>query len=172
MMYILLNCQQRFEDTLINANESKLILGDEVYAIVGAAMEVSNELGSGFLEAVYQEALAIELEKRQIPFVAQLPIGISYKGRTLAKEYITDFICFDQVIVEIKAVKQLTSVEDAQLLNYLKATGKPVGLLLNFGSPKMDWKRMVFTNSIIGVHSYQFVVQKEDVSPNERLTNI
>jgi len=131
----------------MNANERELISKDEVYAIVGAAMEVSNELGSGFLEAVYQEALQIELEERKIPFAAQVPIQISYKGRRLAKEYIPDFICYGHIIMEIKALKQLTSVEEAQLLNYLKATGKPVGVLLNFGSPKLEWKRMAMTRS-------------------------
>ncbi|MDX9979113.1 MAG: GxxExxY protein [Lentisphaeria bacterium] len=129
----------------MSLDSCELILKDEVYAVVGAAMEVSNELGAGFLEAVYQEALAMELEARQVPFVQQEPIGICYKGRRLFKEYIPDFVCFDQLIVEIKALKQLTSVEDAQLLNYLKATGKPVGVLLNFGTPKLEWKRMAFT---------------------------
>jgi len=128
-------------------NERELILKDEVYAIVGAAMEVSNELGSGFLEAVYQEAMEIELEEQDIPFVAQVPIEIAYKGRRLAKEYFPDIICYDQVIVELKAMKELTSNEDAQLLNYLKATEKPVGVLLNFGSPKLEWKRMAYTIS-------------------------
>ena len=134
----------------MNSNERELLFKDEVYAIVGAAMEVSNELGAGFLEAVYQEALEIELEERGIPLAAQVPVEIMYKGRRLAKEYIPDVICFDRVIVEIKALKQLTSNEEAQLLNYLKATGKPVGVLLNFGSPKLEWKRMVFTHSRIG----------------------
>jgi len=129
----------------MNPSSRELILKDEVYAVVGAAMEVSNELGTGFLEAVYQEALGIELAERQVPFVQQEPIRICYKGRKLVKEYIPDFLCFGQVVVEIKALKQLTSVEDAQLLNYLKATGKPVGVLLNFGTPKLEWKRMAFT---------------------------
>jgi len=129
----------------MNANERELALKDEVYAIVGAALTVSNELGSGFLEAVYQEVLAIEFADRRIPCIAQPTVGIFYKGRELTKTYIPDFICFDQIIVEIKALKQLTSVEEAQLLNYLKATGKPVGLLLNFGNPKLEWKRMALT---------------------------
>jgi len=129
------------------ANERELMLKDEVFAIVGAAMEVSNELGSGFLEAVYPEALGIEFTYRGIPFVAQVPIEILYKGHRLAKEYIPDFICYEQIIVEIKALKQLTSNEEAQLLNYLKATGKPVGVLLNFGSPRLEWKRMAMTRN-------------------------
>lgn len=143
----------------MNANERELILKDEVYAIVGAAMEVSNELGSGFLEAVYQEALEIELRDRGVPFSPQIAIEISYKGHKLAKEYIPDFICYGQVIVEIKAIKELTSLEEAQLLNYLKATGKPVGVLINFGTAKLEWKRMAFTRSSIGVHSRPFVVR-------------
>jgi GxxExxY protein len=131
----------------MNTNERELILKEEVYAIVGAAIEVSNELGAGFLEAVYQEALGIELKNRTIPFVAQPTIQITYKGQTLNKEYIPDFVCFEQIIVEIKAIKELTNIEQAQLLNYLKATRKPVGLLLNFGAPKLEWKRMVVSQS-------------------------
>ena len=152
----------------MNANEYELLLKDEVYAIVGAAIEVSNELGSGFLEAVYQEALELEFRERKIPFAAQVPIQISYKGRTLAKEYIPDFVCYEQVIVEIKAIKQLTSVEEAQLLNYLKAAGKPVGVLLNFGTPKLTWKRMVLTHPPIRVHSCPFAVETDRGSANER----
>lgn len=129
----------------MNANERELILKEEVYQIVGAAMEVANVLGAGFLEAVYQEALGIELKSRALPFVAQPTVRIAYKGRLLTKEYVPDFVCYDQVIVEIKALKGLTTIEQAQLLNYLKATGKPVGLLLNFGAPKLEWKRMILS---------------------------
>jgi len=137
----------------MSADERELVLKDEVYAIVGAAMEVANEMGPGFLEAVYQEALQLELAERRIPCVAQVPIQISYKGRVLSKEYVPDFVCFGQVIVEIKAIKQLTPIEEAQILNYLKATGKPVGVLINFGSPKLEWKRMVLTHPGIRVCS-------------------
>jgi len=142
----------------MNANERESILRDEVYAVVGAAMEMSNELGSGFLEAVYQEALSLEFKAREIPFVAQLIVKISYKGQPLAKEYVPDFICFDQIIVEIKAIRELTNIEQAQLLNYLKATGNSVGLLLNFGAPKLEWKRMAQTHPNIRVHSRAFAV--------------
>ncbi len=131
----------------MHANERELLLKDEVYAIVGAAMAVSSELGSGFLEAVYQEALQFELAERKIPFAALAPIRIFYKGKRLSKEYIADFVCYEQVILEIKAIRQLTSIDEAQLLNYLKATGKPVGVLLNFGSPKLEWKRMARTHT-------------------------
>ena len=149
----------------MNTNAHELILKEEVYKIVGAAMEVSNELGAGFLEAVYQEALGIELKSRALPFVAQPTITIAYKGRILTKEYVPDFVCYDQIIVEIKAIKELTTIEQAQLLNYLKATGKPVGLLLNFGAPKLEWKRMVLNQPDIRVHSSSFAVEKEGGKP-------
>jgi len=152
-------------ELIMNANEHELILKEEVYRIVGAAIEVSNEMGAGFLEAVYQEALGIELKSRALPFVAQPTVRIAYKGRILAKEYVPDFVCYDQIIVEIKAIKALTTIEQAQLLNYLKATGKPVGLLLNFGAPKLEWKRMVFSQPHSRVHSSPFAVRNEGDIP-------
>jgi GxxExxY protein len=121
-----------------------LLLKDEVYAIVGAAIDVHNELGAGFLEAAYQEAMEIEMEMRSIPFKPQCDLNIRYKGRQLKKAYCADFVCFDQVVVEIKAMRELTVREEAQLLNYLKATGLRVGLLINFGDHgRLDWKRLV-----------------------------
>ena len=125
--------------------DDNLIYRDEVYRIVGAAMNVSNILGSGFLEAVYQEALEIEFQDNGIPFESQKRIRISYKGRILEKDYIADFVCFDNIIVEIKAIKQITGIEQAQLINYLKATGLPLGLLMNFGTPKLEWGRYANT---------------------------
>jgi GxxExxY protein len=130
----------------MDANARELILKDEVYRIVGAAMEVSRHLGCGFLEAVYQEAMEIEFAEQGIVFEPQKRITISYKNRVLEKEYIADFLCCSSIIVEIKAIKTLTSVEEAQLLNYLKATKLPLGLLLNFGGKKLEWKRYVNTN--------------------------
>ena len=122
----------------------ELLLKDEVYAIVGAATEVYNELGCGFLEPVYQEAMEIELFERRIPFESQRPLQIGYKGRILQKQYVADFICYHLVVVELKAMEKLTTREECQLLNYLKATGMRVGLLLNFGNHKdLEWKRMV-----------------------------
>ncbi len=118
-----------------------LIYKDEVYRIVGAAMNVSNTLGSGFLEAVYQEALEIELQDNGVPFEPQRGIKITYKDRILNKDYTADFVCFDNVVVEIKAIKQITGIEEAQLINYLKATQLPLGLLINFGAEKLEWKR-------------------------------
>jgi GxxExxY protein len=120
-----------------------LIFKDEVYAIVGAAMEVHKVLGCGFLEAVYQEAFEIELGNRQIPYVAQKELIIYYKDRTLNKTYLADIVAFEKIVVEIKALTRLSSLEEAQLLNYLKATGFQAGLLINFGAQSLDWKRMV-----------------------------
>ena len=121
-----------------------LLLRDEVYAIIGAAMEVHTEFGAGFLEAAYQEAMELELGLRGIPFEPQKPLRLRYKGFVLKKEYCADLVCYGQVIVEIKAMREVTGREEAQLLNYLKATGLCVGLLINFGDPgRLDWKRLV-----------------------------
>jgi GxxExxY protein len=125
---------------------ANLILKDEVYAVVGAAMEVYNQLGIGFLEPVYQEAMELEVKERKIPFKAQVDILVKYKNVPLKKYYVADLVCFEQIIVELKAIEKLTSREEAQLINYLKATGLQVGLLINFGSEgKLEWKRMVLT---------------------------
>ncbi len=122
----------------------ELILKDEVYAVVGAAIEVHKHLGPGFLEAVYQEALQIELEERGIPFEADKEIPICYKGRTLKKVYRADLICYGQIILELKAIEQLAARDEAQLINYLRATGLRLGLLINFGSyGKLEWKRLI-----------------------------
>jgi GxxExxY protein len=121
-----------------------LLLKEEVYNIIGAAIEVHRELGPGFLEAVYQEAMGIELTQREIPFQPQAPLPIVYKGQQLQQQYRADLICYEQIIVELKALDRLSGREEAQLLNYLKATGLRVGLLINFGSRgKLEWKRMV-----------------------------
>ena len=122
-----------------------LVLKQEVYEIVAAAMEVYYRLGYGFLEPVYQEALEIELTSRAIPFEARKKLTISYKQHSLRKKYIPDFFCYDQIIAEIKVCERLENRAVAQLLNYLKATRYRVGLLINFGSPiKLEWKRYVF----------------------------
>ena len=124
---------------------AELILKEEVYAIMGAAMEVRTALGSGFLEPVYQEAMEIESTTRGLPFVSQEVLQNRYKEHVLKKEYIPDLICFDQIIVELKALDRLSGKEESQLLNYLKATGMKVSVLINFGShPKLEWKRLVF----------------------------
>ena len=122
----------------------KLILEEEVYAVMGAAMEVYYQGGTGFLEPVYQEMLAIEMNGRGIPYEAEKELFLEYKGVTLKKTYRADFICYGQVLIELKAVDRLSNIEIAQLLNYLKITKMRVGLLINFGArPKLEWKRFV-----------------------------
>ncbi len=131
-------------DTNKIRREGVLLLGEEVYAIVGAGIEVHNELGSGFAEAVYQEAMEIELRRLEIPFESQKVLRIHYKGQLLAKEYIADLVCFGTVIVEIKSQRELKRREECQIINYLKATKLQVGVLMNFGDPgRLDWHRMV-----------------------------
>ena len=123
---------------------SNLTLRDpRTYQIIGAAMEVHRQLGCGFLETVYQEALALELRDREIPFRRELLFPVSYKGHCLPCQYRPDFICFDSVIVELKALSTLTSVEASQLINYLKVTGYHTGLLLNFGARSLQQRRFV-----------------------------
>jgi GxxExxY protein len=123
-----------------------LLYRDEVYRVVGAAMEVYNVLGSGFLEAVYQEALELELALRRIPFEGRKEIGILYKGTLLRKTYLADIVAYGAIILELKAIERLTDREESQLLNYLSATGLQVGLLLNFGAEReLEWRRMVLT---------------------------
>lgn len=124
---------------------AELIFKEEVFAIVGAAMEVHTTLGPGFLEPVYQEALEIESRTRDLPFVSQKTLQIRYKEHVLKKEYIADLIYFEKIVVELKALDRLSGREESQLLNYLKATGMKVGVLINFGSySKLEWKRLVF----------------------------
>jgi len=120
-----------------------ILFKQESYEIIGAAMEVHNELGSGFLEAVYQEALALEFSKRNIPFKQEQKIEISYKNQILSKQYIADFICYDKIVIETKALSELISNHESQVINYLKATDLKLGLLINFGSEKLDYKRLV-----------------------------
>lgn len=106
-------------------------------------MEVHRQLGCGFLEAVYQEALAVEMGHRHIPFRQQVEIPVRYRNVRLACAYRADFVCFDSVIVEIKALRALGGVEQAQIINYLRAAGARTGLLLNFGAPRLAWRRLV-----------------------------
>jgi GxxExxY protein len=114
-------------------NEKVLVFPDESYIINGACMEVYRTLGNGFLEAVYQESIELEFKKREIPFVSQKPLTLLYQGQPLKQSYKTDFICYDKIIVEIKAISKLTDEHRAQVMNYLKATGYQLGLLYNFG---------------------------------------
>jgi GxxExxY protein len=116
----------------------------EGYDFMAAAFEVHNEMGSGFLEEIYHESLELELATRRIPFVSKPVLSVYYKGAQLKKQYYPDLIVIDQILVELKAVRTLAPEHDAQLLNYLKATRKRVGYLINFGAfPRLQWKRLV-----------------------------
>jgi GxxExxY protein len=120
-----------------------LIYKDESFQIIGAAMEVHNELGCGFLEGIYQEALSLELSMRDIPFSREVSLPVFYKGALLQKHYFADFICYDSIIVELKALSSFDPAHDAQVINYLKATGYRLGILLNFGESSLKYKRLV-----------------------------
>jgi GxxExxY protein len=123
---------------------AEIVLKDESYRIMGACFDVYKEMGCGFLEDVYQECLALELASQAIPFQSQQPLKLKYKGQLLDQKYIPDFICFETIIVEIKAVKQLAEEHRAQIHNYLKSTGCKLGLLVNFGHyPKIEYERIV-----------------------------
>jgi GxxExxY protein len=123
---------------------NNLTLSDpRTYEIIGAAMEVHRQLGCGFLESVYQEALALELKDREIPFRRELLFPVCYKGHRLNSQFRPDFICFDSVIVELKALSALSSIDDSQIINYLKVTGYHTGLLLNFGTRSLQQRRFV-----------------------------
>ena len=123
---------------------TKLVYPDETYKILGACFEVYKRKGCGFLEPVYQECLGIEFSFQKIPFTAQQELILKYRGQRLKQTYKPDFICFEKIIVEIKAVSHLIDEHRAQLLNYLHATGLKVGLLINFGHhPKIEHERFV-----------------------------
>ena len=122
----------------------ELLFKDECYRIMGACFEVYREKGCGFLEAVYQESLEIELDLQRIPNQPHPELTLAYNGRPLIQTYSPDFICFGQIVVEIKAASELADEHRAQLHNYLKATGCRLGLLVNFGHhPKLEWERIV-----------------------------
>jgi len=121
-----------------------LVYAEECYKIVGACFEVYKDKGSGFLEGVFQECLELELGFQGIPHIAQAPLSLSYKGHSLKQRYVADLVCYDKIIVELKAVEKLSDEHRSQLLNYLNATGHRLGLLINFGHhPKLQWERMV-----------------------------
>jgi GxxExxY protein len=123
---------------------SDLIYKEETYRIMGACFEVYKEKGCGFLEPVYHECLEIELGMQTLPFRTRVPIALTYKGRALTRTYVADLICFERILLELKAVSALVDEHRAQVLNYLHATGLRLGLLINFGHfPKLEWERII-----------------------------
>lgn len=123
---------------------AEIVYPEESYAIMGACFDVYNTIGTGLLEAVYQECLEYELRNREVPYIAKPQLEISYKGRTLTQRYEPDFVCFGKIILEIKAVESLNDVFRAQVHNYLRITEFGLGLLVNFASyPNLDYERIV-----------------------------
>ncbi len=118
-----------------------LLYADETYAIIGACMEVHRHLGHGFLEAVYSEALMAEFEERDIPYEINKELTIEYKGSPLLKKYYADFVCYDKILIEMKAVDKIAPPHTAQVLNYLKATKMRIGILANFGEASFNYKQ-------------------------------
>jgi GxxExxY protein len=127
-------------------SDVELIYPNEAYAIIGACLEVYNVMGCGFLEAVYQKCLEREFQLRGIPFESQMPIPLTYKGYRIEENYKPDFMCYDKIILEIKAQADLSAINRAQTINYLSATGFKLGLLVNFGHYRtLEWERFVLT---------------------------
>ena len=127
---------------------SKLLYEEETYKIIGACMTVHKALGAGFLESVYQEALEKEFTKLGIPFVRHQKLNIFFNGQKLKKYFVADFVCYEKIIVELKATSFLRQDDEKQLLNYLKATSFEIDLLINFGQPSLTWKRLINTPSV------------------------
>lgn len=123
---------------------SDLIYKEEAFVIVGAAMEVHKELGAGFLEAVYHEAMEKELSLRNIPFASSKEFDVFYKGELLKKKYYADMVCFDKIIVELKAIDSLNKENYGQVINYLKCSKMKLGVLINFGAKSLEYKRVVW----------------------------
>jgi len=122
---------------------NKLLFEEETYKIIGACMKVHRSLGTGFLEAVYEEALEKEFQIQNIPFKKQVKLELFYENQKLKKQYRADFVCYDTIILEIKAVLQIPVVFNAQLKNYLKCTKMELGMLINFGTPSLTYKRIL-----------------------------
>ena len=124
-----------------------ILYKEEAYKIIGACMEVHKHLGCGFLEPVYQDALEKEFMYQNLPYLREMVLPIYYKQQRLNKYYQAGFVCYDKIIVELKALSELTSQHEAQVLNYLKATGFKLGLLINFGQTSLQYKRIIKSNN-------------------------
>lgn len=132
------------DETLDQGQREQALSAERTYAIIGAAMEVHSELGHGFLEPIYQDALEEELRARNIPYVREGVLTVLYKGKPLRSTYKFDFLCYESVVVELKALSRMSDRELSQVMNYLKATGLARGLLLNFGAPRLEYRRALW----------------------------
>ena len=128
----------------MDKNVDNLYFRDITYKIIGIAMEIHREMGCGFAEAVYEEIMIDELNAAKIPFENQVKIDVFFKGKKLKKQYQADFIIDKKVLIELKGISKITNIEKAQVINYLKATGLKVGLIINFGAGSIEWERVVF----------------------------
>jgi GxxExxY protein len=131
----------------MNTNDDSAERDPQTYAIIGACMAVHSELGHGFLEAVYQEALEIEFTRRGIPFIREKPLIVYFTGIPLRTRYDADFFCYESIVVELKTCGALAPAHHAQTIHYLKATRCERGLLVNFGAPRLEYKRLIFTHT-------------------------
>ena len=128
----------------------KYIYHNESYTILGAAMDVYNELGPGFLEIIYHDALKIEFETYGIPFESERGLAVYYRGTKLPHTYVADLICYERILLELKAVKDIHEIHVAQVMNYLKVTGLALGYVLNFGNTaKLQWQRVLISDNLI-----------------------
>ena len=141
-----------------------LLFKDEVYAVVGCALTVYNELKAGYLEAVYQEALEKVMRKEGVQFESQKPVVIYFQGEPLEKKYFADIVVENKILIELKSKKRLERDDEAQLLNYLRGTQMKVGLLINFGnSRRLEWRRYILTDA------YNLVLEEQEESENSML---
>ena len=141
-----------------------LLFKDEVYAVVGCALTVYNELKAGYLEAVYQEALEKVMRKEGVQFESQKPVVIYFQGEPLEKKYFADLVVENKILIELKSKKRLERDDEAQLLNYLRGTQMKVGLLINFGNPRrLEWRRYILTDA------YNLVLEEQEESENSML---
>ncbi|MBO7592525.1 MAG: GxxExxY protein [Bacteroidaceae bacterium] len=120
-----------------------IVYKDESFAIIGAAMEVYNQLGSGFVEKVYQDALEIEFELRGIPYKREEHLPVFYKGRQIKHDFFVDFICYDKIVIECKAVSEILNIHKIQTLNYIKINNLKLGIVINFSNQSLEYKRIV-----------------------------